>query len=161
LIKPSVIAEAKRLLAEGQLSQRKIAALLGISRGTVGAIASGRRPDYQNRSTSDDEEPDIDPNAPKVRCGGCGGMVIMPCRACRDRAALAKAKRRPGAERTEPDGLNLQLRPEERTRYEQVREARRKAEAKTAGHELASFALSAEDEPIDEPREKAPADWTA
>ena len=39
----ATVQEIRRLLDEGQLSQRKIAAQLGVSRGTVGAIASGRR----------------------------------------------------------------------------------------------------------------------
>lgn len=161
MINPSVIAEAKRLLAEGQTSQRQIALRLGISRGSVGAIASGQRPDYENLRSGDDEEPGIDSNAPKVRCGGCGGMVVMPCHACRDRAALAKAKRRPGVEKTDPDELNLQLRPEHKARCEDVRQGRRAAENQAAGHELPSFALSHEDESIDDAYEKDPADRAA
>ncbi len=43
------VKEAERLLARGGLSHRKIAALVGISRATVGAIAAGRRPDYEAR----------------------------------------------------------------------------------------------------------------
>ena len=39
----TVVQQIEQLLKEGQLSQRKIAARLGVSRGTVGAIADGRR----------------------------------------------------------------------------------------------------------------------
>ena len=39
----AVVQEVRRRLEEGVLSQRQIAQQLGMSRGTVGAIASGRR----------------------------------------------------------------------------------------------------------------------
>ena len=47
MLAPSVVEEIRRLLAEDTLSYRKIARLTGVSRGTIGAIASGKRPDYQ------------------------------------------------------------------------------------------------------------------
>ena len=47
MIAAAKIKEVERLLAENQLSHRKIAKATGISRATVGAIASGRRPDYE------------------------------------------------------------------------------------------------------------------
>jgi len=120
VIKPIVIAEAKRLLAAG-LSQRAIARRLGISRGTVGAIATGRRPDYE--SLKGDNEPE------KVRCTGCGGMVAMPCRACRVRAAAAiKGRRFQGSRLKEgPAELALDLRPAYQARYEEVHRARQAA----------------------------------
>jgi len=124
VIKPIVIAEVKRLLAEG-LSQREIARRLGISRGTIGAIATGRRPDYSDRA----DEPKIDPNAPKVRCGGCGGKVAMPCLACRDRAAAARKRSKVQGSRfkEEPAELALELRPDHQARYEEVHRARQAA----------------------------------
>jgi transcriptional regulator with XRE-family HTH domain len=78
------IKEAERLLLECRLSQRKIAALVGISRATVSAIAGGRRPDYEARLAARAIE--LEPLGPIVRCGGCGGRVYSPCRACRVRA---------------------------------------------------------------------------
>jgi transcriptional regulator with XRE-family HTH domain len=49
MIAPSMVDEVRRLLSEGRLSQRAIARRTGISRGTVAAIASGRRPAYGAR----------------------------------------------------------------------------------------------------------------
>ena len=50
MIAPSIANQIKRLLAEGKYSQRKIARMTGVSRGTVGAIAGGKRPDYEARA---------------------------------------------------------------------------------------------------------------
>ncbi|MGD9720807.1 MAG: helix-turn-helix domain-containing protein [Pirellulales bacterium] len=76
--------EALRLLAEGKLSRRKIAATVGISRATVSAIASGRcrNPDIRRAERGGDA-----PFAgPLVRCPGCGGKVFLPCLVCRAEA---------------------------------------------------------------------------
>jgi hypothetical protein len=82
---PLVMAEdIRRLLEEGELSQRKIAAKLGVSRGTVGAIASGKRGIYG--SEPDPEKPGLRSlDLPPERCSGCGGTVYMPCVLCRAR----------------------------------------------------------------------------
>ncbi len=80
-----------QLLAEGSLSQRRIALLTGVSRGTIGAIASGRRaPDLARMPT--DYEPQID-EGPPVRCRGCGGMVYMPCLLCHVRGLARRGPR--------------------------------------------------------------------
>jgi hypothetical protein len=84
------VAAIRHMLAEGDLSQRRIAERTGVSRGTVGAIALGRRPDHEDRrqarcggfSTADDFS---SPSRPPERCPECGGMVQMPCLACRVR----------------------------------------------------------------------------
>jgi hypothetical protein len=81
------VAEIRRMLAGGEISQRKIARQTGVSRGTVDAIALGKRPDYEDRrparcgdfSTAGDFPP---PSRAPQRCPGCGGMVQMPCLAC-------------------------------------------------------------------------------
>ncbi|MBI3838414.1 MAG: hypothetical protein HY288_10840 [Planctomycetia bacterium] len=92
------IKEAQRLLAEGKLSHRKIAQATGISRATVGAIASGRRPDYEARQRA--RASANEPLGPLGRCPGCGGLVYMPCRLCGARKAkeheqeVARAHRR-------------------------------------------------------------------
>ena len=136
LIRQSIIDEVKRLLAQPKpdgrpLSQRKIAVLLGISRGTVKQVATGRRDQMAGVIArllrAEEEENDADPTGPPQRCGECGVIVFMPCRACRDRQALTKAKRPPGAERFQPDNLNLQLRPEHRASYEDIHRARKAA----------------------------------
>ena len=59
MIAPAKVMETERLLAVGKLSQRKIAALVGVSRATVSAIAAGTRPDYEARRLArlDEERP--------------------------------------------------------------------------------------------------------
>ncbi len=79
-----VVEEIRRLLNEAALSQRKIAAKLGVSRGTVGAIANGQRGIYGREP--DPHEPDLcSLGLPPERCPGCGGTVYMPCVLCRAR----------------------------------------------------------------------------
>lgn len=79
-----VIEEIRRLLDEGELSQRKIAAKLNISRGTVGAIASGQRGIY-GREPQQDRPPVPELDLPPERCNCCGGMVHKPCLLCKTR----------------------------------------------------------------------------
>ena len=123
MIAPQIVAEVRRLLAERKHSHRKIARLTGICRGSVGAIASGRRPDYEPSEEDEEEEP----TGPPRRCPNCGGLVYVPCRLCRIRKALAE-KRRPAPRRATVESgepLELDLRPEHRTRFEDVRTWRR------------------------------------
>ncbi len=77
------IKEAERLLSQGNLSQRRIAKEVGISRATVGAIASGTRPDYEAMRLA--RAADNQPLGPLARRPDCGGMAFMPCRLCRVR----------------------------------------------------------------------------
>ncbi len=80
----STVVEIRRLLDEGQLSQRKIAAKLGVSRGSVGAIASGKRGLYGR--DPEEAHPELcSLDLPPERCPSCGGMVYMPCVLCRAR----------------------------------------------------------------------------
>jgi hypothetical protein len=77
------------MLAEGELSQRKIAQRTGVSRGTVGAIALEKRPDYEDRrQTVRGDFPPLS-GAPQ-RCPACGGMVQMPCLACHVRRLMRR-----------------------------------------------------------------------
>ena len=118
LIHLDLVVETKRLQALGTLSQRAIALRVGISRGSVGNILHGRRREDQEQCYPGvDETP-----CPPTRCGGCGGkIVILPCRLCRARAALAAAERRPIENDPPTDfSLELDLPPQERARYEQV-----------------------------------------
>ena len=55
MIATSVVDEIRRLLQEGCLSQRKIAAQIGVSRGTVNAIALGRRAEPLDRRQAGDD----------------------------------------------------------------------------------------------------------
>jgi hypothetical protein len=80
MIGEAVLAEICQLLHEGKLSQRSIARQAGVSRGTVNAIALGKRPEPGLRRRADSDF--TPPSGPKRRCGGCGGKVQMPCLAC-------------------------------------------------------------------------------
>ena len=89
MITATVVEEIRRMLREGRLSQRKIASQIGVSRGTVNAIALGRR---RRRR---DARPGrgrgfIPPTGPLVRCPGCGGRVQMPCLLCYLRKASGR-----------------------------------------------------------------------
>jgi len=87
MLRPDQVKEVRRLLARGKISQREIARELRLARGTVAAIAHGRRPDYSVKPPDEDQ---IRPLRPPVRCAGCGGMVYAPCRLCRVRAVQAR-----------------------------------------------------------------------
>lgn len=86
-----VVDEIRDLLCEGRLSQRKIAERVGVSRGTVNAIARGRRPEYaaRHREPATDFRP---PSGLPTRCSGCGGMVQMPCLVCQVRAIKPRGR---------------------------------------------------------------------
>jgi hypothetical protein len=101
------VKEVERLLLEGRLSQRKIAAIVGISRATVSAIAAGRRPDYEARLAARASE--LEPLGPIVRCGGCGGRVYSPCRACRVRSDQDRMRETAKAVRHRNSELALRL----------------------------------------------------
>jgi len=89
MIASAVAAEIQILLAEGRLSQRKIAKRLGVSRGTVHAIARGKRPAHEawHRLSPDSllmrpRDSLVRPSGLFRRCPTCGGMVQTPCLAC-------------------------------------------------------------------------------
>ncbi len=87
----ALIEEIQRLLDEGRLSQRKIAWKLRVSRGTVGAIASGSRGIYGREPKCGELRlPDME--MPAERCFGCGGMVRKPCLLCLTRAYRRRRK---------------------------------------------------------------------
>jgi transcriptional regulator with XRE-family HTH domain len=118
MIAPALVAEVKRLLAEGKLSQRKIARQTGVSRGSVALIAQGKRPDYPPRR----DEEELFPVGPPARCPTCGAMVYPPCRLCRLRELQAQAKTPPRLRLSDFDvRVGLQLNDEHRARYEEVR----------------------------------------
>jgi len=114
MIAPGIVTEVRRLLNQGLLSQRKIARALGISRGSVGAIASGRRPDYAPPA----EEAEDEPTGPPQRCPGCGAMVFAPCRLCRLQKQPRSSRRNVMFD--DAIRLELNLRPDHRARYERV-----------------------------------------
>ena len=116
MLRAETVAQIKRLLAAEKLSQRGIARRLRVSRGTVGAIALGRRPDYDAQRREAEAE-EVRPARPKKRCPDCGALlVIVPCVACR---AMRKRKARRLAP-AGPDELALELKPEHHARYLEV-----------------------------------------
>jgi hypothetical protein len=120
----SIAAEVQRLLLEGRHSQRAIARLLGVARGTVRAIAAGRRPFHPD--ANDGPDPDA---GPPTRCRQCGGMVHAPCRLCSTRKFIEKKPKRicraimPDMDRQYTTALDLK--PEHHARYLQVRQWRK------------------------------------
>jgi IS30 family transposase len=95
MIAATVIDEIYRMLAERRLSQRKIAERLGVSRGTVNAVARGRRQNY--RVHRQPRESGFQPPSGRyTRCPSCGGMVQKPCLLCYVRLRMSpRIPRRP------------------------------------------------------------------
>lgn len=84
MLSVAIAEEIDRLLREGKLSQRQIAARLGVSRGSVGAIANGQRGLHGKETWSENPEA-TDPALLPERCPHCGHRVYMPCLVCRTR----------------------------------------------------------------------------
>lgn len=95
MLASAVIEEIHRMLREGRLSQRGIAQQIGVSRGTVNAIAQGKRRDGPRKHPACEKD-FMPPSGLPVRCPGCGAKVQMPCLLCYIRS---QAKRRRPAER--------------------------------------------------------------
>ena len=93
MIDADTVLQIERLLAEGRLSQRRIAELTGVSRTFVHFVRHGRL-----RKPLSARRKQADAPSPPERCPGCGAMVTMPCVACRVRAYVAEARRRREAE---------------------------------------------------------------
>jgi len=81
MIAPEIISQIQRLLDRGELSHRKIASQLGVSRGTVNSVANGSRARREARRSPPVERFDP-PHGPPRRCPSCGRLVQMPCLAC-------------------------------------------------------------------------------
>ncbi|MFH1924377.1 MAG: helix-turn-helix transcriptional regulator [Planctomycetota bacterium] len=131
MIAPSIVTEIKRLLAEGVYSQREIARRAGVSRGSVGAIASGKRRDYDDQSCNGERELDA-PTGPPRRCSGCGGMAHVPCRLCHVRKLMAESRIKRQPDRPK-EALELELSGEQRARYERVRVRRMQQRRQRSG----------------------------
>lgn len=79
----ALVLEIRRLLDQGELSQRTIARRLGVSRGTVADMVHGRRGDYGRNAAADGKSSStIREAALPVRCPDCGGLIYAPCRLC-------------------------------------------------------------------------------
>ena len=92
MISNTVINEIRRLLLEKRYSQRKIALRVGVSRGTVNSIATGKRLDYAQRPKAGEgvagEGGFTPPSGLPRRCPQCGARVMMPCLACHVRKTM-------------------------------------------------------------------------
>ncbi len=120
MIEMAVIEEIQRLSAAGTLTQREIAERMRVSRGTVGAVESGKR--LAHKPPAKKKQVEVS-TGPVRRCPECGGMVAMPCFACRIRRL---AGRLPGRHSAVAWGepLRLELAEKERGRYEEMRRKR-------------------------------------
>jgi hypothetical protein len=126
MIAPKTVAEIRRLLDMKTYSHRKIGKLLGVSRNSVGTIAADKRRNgdvWPEPSDAADEEP----VGPPARCPGCGGFVYMPCLLCNLRKEHPRTTSRPRPTVFVSAALNL--RPEHRQRYEEVRARRRQSQS--------------------------------
>lgn len=80
MLSQHTVDEIVRLLAQGELSRRRIARKVGASRGIVDAIANNRRGRHGRSEGRGAEMP-----AAPQRCPSCGASVYMPCIACQAR----------------------------------------------------------------------------
>jgi hypothetical protein len=80
MLPTSLVHEIDRLLKAGKLSHRQIAKRLGISRSTIGAIASGRR--GLHGMDAIDKRRARTPSSAPTRCSRCGYRVYLPCLIC-------------------------------------------------------------------------------
>ena len=83
MLPTALVHEIDRLLRQGELSHRKIASRLGVSRGTISAIANGRRGLF-GKDPDDNRAAHIR-TAPPMRCPRCGYRVYPPCLICEAR----------------------------------------------------------------------------
>ena len=94
MIASEKVEQIERLLREGRLSQREIAQRTGISRGSVNAIALGRRLVESDRCRPSSHA-FTPPQGNPARCPSCGGMVQMPCLACYVRSRHGRGQKMP------------------------------------------------------------------
>lgn len=111
-----VIHEIEKLLATGRYSQREVARRVGASRGSVNAVAKGRR---KVRPPVVKEE-DFKQSGPVVRCPECGGRTRMPCRVCGTRRLMRRPVASTSADPTDVD-FSLQLDGPVLARYQRLR----------------------------------------
>ena len=127
MIAPELVDEVRRLLAEGIYGYREIAQRTGVSRGSVGAIATGKRREHVVVARQLEE-----PAGPPRRCPGCGGMVLMPCLLCRVRDEAGDRRRAFPNVRHDDVRVGLDLRPDHFQRYLQVRRWRHENQGRPA-----------------------------
>src|SRR5262245_3746820 len=80
MLPTALINEIDALIRQAELSHRKIALQLHVSRGVVSAIANGRRGLYGKEEKA--KYSPLAPSSPAVRCPKCGYRVHPPCLIC-------------------------------------------------------------------------------
>ncbi|MFO0790590.1 MAG: hypothetical protein U0805_14135 [Pirellulales bacterium] len=90
MLPTALVEEIARLLREGELSHRSIAAQLQISRSIVDRIARGNRGLY-GRDLPTKYSP-LTPTTPATRCPRCGYRVYLPCLVCRTREHVSRQR---------------------------------------------------------------------
>jgi hypothetical protein len=120
------VDEIKALLACGGHSRRKIARMTGISRGTVNAIANGRRPDYRQRHKDSAYDPYA--HGRYEKCPDCGAKAVLHelagrCMACqiRRRQAAGELPRIVSRPSVEEPTIRPDLTPGDAKRYRRAR----------------------------------------
>ncbi len=79
MLSRETVDQIQAFLDAAQWSQREIARRLGVSRGTVNAVANGHR---TQRAARHEDDYAFLFEGPAVRCSGCGGKVYAPCLLC-------------------------------------------------------------------------------
>lgn len=85
------IAREIHTLIDHGYSFRRVAELVGVSRGSVAAIARSRRGTAGEDILPDESDLVLQP---PERCGECGAWVRLPCVACRTRLYLEMGGKR-------------------------------------------------------------------
>ena len=81
MLKHQFVLKILFLLKEKKFSQRKIAKMTGVSRGTVNAIAQGKKK-LVGYIAAQENQNFISPKGQPRRCSTCGAKTKMPCLAC-------------------------------------------------------------------------------
>lgn len=144
---------AQRLLDEGELSQRAIARQARVSRETVNAMATGRRPRDHSLRAAQAKSNQPPPRGPLQRCS-CGRLVEMPCHACRVERLVASGqlpRSYPDDPHADDPPLTVALQDEDAQRYLAVRRRKeRELLAMTEQAEVQAAAQPFDEEPSDE-----------
>jgi hypothetical protein len=125
VLDPALVDEVRRLWAAGLRNRRAIARRTGVSRCSVGAIVSGRRPEPGLRPRRQPKSIGSPLSGPRARCPQCGVEVVLPCQACRARVQQQQDpdlfRRLTGQPPPPEEDRGLHLTPAEEARYQPIR----------------------------------------
>ena len=79
MIERTIIELIEKLIKDKGLSQRQIAKIMKVSRGTVHAVAREKRTLKRAKSNA---QSFVSPQGKPSRCPYCGANVQMPCLSC-------------------------------------------------------------------------------